>query len=95
MIGPHSLTEKEFDEFCDSYEGREFARTVMAAPNGDLLDDKIKPIDVVISKGEDGLRVHTFWKVQKEDLKGLENGFIEFVILADHLHPVAPGIYYG
>lgn len=63
---------------------------VLAAPNGDLTNPDIAPIEVKFTEEKEGHKVHTFWRPDNEELAALIKGaWVEVIQISDHLHPIS------
>lgn len=91
---PIELDEEHFRSLQEAMPDREFKQVTIGPPEG--LKDKISDIPVVVSKGEDGLRIHTFWKPEADETIVLEHGgVIEFALWTSTMPPVSGDIWGG
>jgi hypothetical protein len=88
-----SLTQDQLADFTEIYPTAK--RQVIGPPDGDLLNPKIRAIDVVtVFDPDDGPCINTFWKPEKEDIECLQRGgIIQFTWMGDHLHPISSQIW--
>lgn len=93
-----SLPEKEYKHLVAQEPERQFTRRVFTAPDGDLTNNEIAPLDTVISANmkERTMAIHTFWQPSEEDIEVLKDGgVIEFTLLSSELPPVSAQIWGG
>lgn len=68
---------------------------VLAAPNGNLMDDHIRPVEVIIdAKEETGPCFRVLWALDEAERHAIaEGGVIELIVMANGLPPHAMVVY--
>ena len=91
---PVELSENYFKYLQEALPKRAFTQVTIGPPEG--LKDEIGDLPVAVSKAEDGLRIHTFWRPEADELEVLQKGgVIEFTLWASSMPPVSGDIWGG
>jgi hypothetical protein len=91
---PVELDENYFKSLQEALPKRAFSQVTIGPPEG--LEEEIGDLPAVVSKGEEGLRIHTFWKPEADELEVLQKGgVIEFTLWSPTMPPVSGDIWGG
>lgn len=91
---PIELDEVHLNNLKEAYPDRQFEAVIIGPPPD--MEESIEDIPVVVSKGENGLRIHTFWKPEADEAIVLEHGgVIEFTLWSSTMPPVSGDIWGG
>ena len=91
---PTELDETYYKTLQEALPKRQFQQVTIGPPEG--LEDEIGDLPVVVSKGEDGLKIHTFWRPEEGELEVLQKGgVIELTLWASNMPPISADIWGG
>jgi hypothetical protein len=68
-------------------------RRVLAAPNGDLLDEHVAPLEVVIQCPDDGIQVTSLWILDDDDRAAIAAGALIKLSVIGGQPPVALEVF--
>ena len=88
------LDEVHLKALKEAHPDRQFEAVTIGPPKG--MEESIGDLPVVVSKGEDGLKIHTFWKPEADETIVLEHGgVIEFTLWSSTMPPISGDIWGG